>query len=272
MLRRMRPLLGTYVEVGLYLQTNSHDDPESAFTAAFQAIEAIQRSLSFHDPDSELSQLNRSDGHAIRLSSLALRVLRLARGMTAASNGLFNCTIGGALIERGRLPNHGGVQPALVGEAQDIEIYAGSARLRRPLRITLDGIAKGYAVDLASIALRRHGIHAGWVNAGGDIRAFGDCTLPIQHRHHGTDATRFGLRNAALASSSSNEQYDPALPGEILAASTLQSVTGNWCVMAAQAWRADALTKVAALAPRQCDALLQRLGGRRVLTDLVLAA
>ena len=262
LLRRMRPLLGTYVEVGAQASQQSIDAVHSAMAAAFAVVEQVQSSLSFHDPRSELSRLNTQPDRWHALSPLAMRVLRLARGMTHASGGLFNCTIGGALVQRGRLPNHDGKEVLPVGVADDLELQSGRARLRRSVRITLDGIAKGFAVDCAIAALKRFGVSAAWVNAGGDLRVYGDCLLPVRHR----DMTHtFGVRNAALASSAGNIDYDVALPGEILHPLDVQPVHGNWMVLAQHAWRADALTKIAALAaPDTRDVLLQRLGGHVV--------
>jgi thiamine biosynthesis lipoprotein len=47
------------------------------------------------------------------------------------------------------------------------------------LLIDLGGIAKGFAVDRAVDALRRHGATAGTVNAGGDLRIFGSAGEPV---------------------------------------------------------------------------------------------
>lgn len=264
-LRRMRPTLGTYVEVGVEvgveIGTPMSESATHAIDAAFARIDEVQRSLSFHDPHSELSRLNAAGGQPVPLSWLALKVLRLARAMTRASQGLFNCTVGGALVARGALPDHGGEAPLQEGVADDIEIHAHHARLRRPVRITLDGIAKGFAVDLAVRELQRHGMNSGWVNAGGDLRAFGDCIVPVRQR--GESAARSGLQNAALATSSASA--DPSFHAVIVDAQGCEVTAGAWSVMARRAWRADALTKVAALAnATQRAALIEQLGGRLV--------
>jgi thiamine biosynthesis lipoprotein len=258
----MRPLLGTFVEIG----AAGGPDTSSAITAAFAGIEMLQRLLSFHDPDSDLSRLNRSPGTEIRLHPLSFRVLRLARCFTRASGGLFNCTVGGALVREGRLPDHGGPLPLEYGTADDIEIFPdrNGARLCRPLRITLDGIAKGYAVDHGVRILRRHGVDSGWINAGGDLRVFGDLKLPVRRPEPAGGFSSFGeLQRTALATSSVPHIPDSRFPGCIVAAGTAAPATGMWSVLAAQAWRADALTKVAALAQDAVrESLLRRLGGR----------
>jgi thiamine biosynthesis lipoprotein len=258
----MRPLLGTFVEIGFHPAGGD----QAAVLDAFAAIEEVQRRLSFQDPDSELSSLNRCGADFVALSPLAARVLRLARAMTAASDGLFNCTLGGALVRRGVLPDHGFGEMVDAGGAADIEIRGRAARLARPVRLTLDGIAKGFAVDLAVRVLRRAGLRAGWVNAGGDLRVFGPLTLPVHRREDGGALLPLGgLRDAAIASSAVRSRTDARFPGMIVSAAGNRLAPGVWSVLARHAWRADALTKVAALAPDATrQALLRRLGGQLV--------
>jgi thiamine biosynthesis lipoprotein len=259
-MRRMRPLLGTFVEVGLWPTAAD----EFAMRAAFRAVEQVHCALSFQDPESELSRLNRSPGQFVTLSPLALRVLRLARATTLASGGLFNCTLGGLLVRRGVLPDHGGGELLESGTAGDIELEADRARLARPVRVTVDGIAKGYAVDCAVTALRQAGVRSGWVNAGGDLRVFGALVLPVSRRENdGALRPLGGVQDAAIASSAVRARADRLFPGTIVDATGHRSAPGVWSVLARRAWRADALTKVAALAPDASrQALLRRLGGR----------
>lgn len=262
--RRMRPLLGTYVEVGARGAA-----AQEAMRAAFACIETAQALWSFHERDSELSRLNLAQGRPIALSASTLRLLRTARAMMRASGGLFDCTVGGALVACGALPDHGGVPALARGSAAAIETGPGWARLGRPLRLTLDGIAKGYAVDLAVRALRRAGAEAGWVNAGGDVRVFGALVLPMQRREFdGSMRPLGGLRDAAMASSRAGApayDEDPqaaAFPAHIVAPPHALPASGIWTVLARSAWRADALTKVAAnAAPSTRAALVRALGG-----------
>jgi len=266
-LRRMRPLLGTFVEVG----ARGHGAPQ-AIAAAFDCIERAQGWWSFQDPDSELSRLNRAPGTRVALQAHTVRLLRLAAALMRRSGGGFDCTVGGALVQRGALPDHGGLAPLHRGDAGDVEIGPRWARLRRPVRLTLDGIAKGYAVDLAIGALRQAGVDAGWVNAGGDLRVFGDRARPIQRRELDGRLTSLGaLRNAAVASSQAGVgrfSSDTAFPGHILGPNGEPPATGVWTVLARSAWRADALTKIAANAPaRQRAALVHSLGGCLLAPD-----
>ena len=267
-LRRLRPALGSLVEIGL-ASVADEGSAAVAIGAAYARIAEVERKLSFHSSDSELTLLNCSGGDWVPLSALSLRVLHLAQVVTRASNGLYNLTIGGAMLRRGLLPDHGSAwtTPLLdVGSADDVELRAGAARLRRPLRITLDGLAKGYAVDLAVRELRQHRVAAGWVNAGGDLRVFGELSLPISRRDgDGRPVPLGGLRNAAIASSGAGGVLAARQAGVVLAADGSALADGEWSVIAHRAWLADALTKVAAQCTRaQRLQWLPRLGGRWV--------
>lgn len=261
--RRMRPLFGTYVEVG---GDNSKSRAAAGIERAFDVLQQVQASLSFQDAGSELSRVNCSAGGTVPISPLLARVLGLARRMHLASRGLFNHAVGGALIEQGRLPNHDGRDVVPVGRLEDFALAPDSIRLRRPVRITLDGIAKGYGVDLAIRELRRQGISAGWVNAGGDIRVFGALALPVSRRNADGSMQFLGyLRDAAVATSQVAPGQAEHFPALIVSGSGKTVAPGLWSVVAQRAWRADALTKIAANSPASLQQeMLARLGGRLV--------
>lgn len=264
----MRPVLGTFVEIGADTG-HSHANIEQAINAAFFVIQTIHDLLSFHELNSELTRLNQAHGAFINVHNHTIRVLRLARGMMISSEGLFNCTVGGMMVDSGVLPNHGG-HAAPSGRAGDIEIKNGQVKLNRNVKITLDGIAKGYAVDCAIAVMKRHGVASGWVNAGGDLRVYGNMTLPVQRRELDGSFTALGsLQNAALASSHVGVECDANFPGRIVGERAIPAL-GIWSVMSHFAWRADALTKVASLAnEHDRDDIVSQLGGKMVYLQQV---
>ncbi len=261
--KRMRPLLGCFVEIALPQTPIT----QAAFRAAFSRIELIQQLLSFHNPASDLSRLNAAQGNAVACHPLSLQCFRLAKAVTRVSAGRFNCTLGAALTKRKLLPAHNyeqlyGEQLLAGGDWRDLELNSISARLARPVLVTLDGIAKGFAVDSAITELKCLGVNGGWINAGGDIRVFGDVVLPIAVRdHQDKEHLLGGLQNAAVATSTSIAT--PDFPGVLLdgCGQSLPPMTST--VIAHSAWRADVLTKVAAATlPRERAEYVARLGGR----------
>jgi len=255
-IRRLRPALGTFVEI-----TASAALPDSrierAVEAAYRDMAQVEYLMSFHAVDSELSRLNRAHS-PITVHPWTARVLCLAKKITLESAHRFNPTIGGALVELGKLPDHG-CEFIPAGSADDLEVLGLKVRRRRAVLITLDGIAKGYAVDRAIARLRQLGITQAVVNAGGDWRCYGaPQAINLAKALGGT--TLGALQNGACATSAAGldcERY----PAQLMAQQKIIA-HGHWTVIAPQAWRADALTKVAsASAPDQAAAWVQKLGG-----------
>ncbi|MCB1613939.1 MAG: FAD:protein FMN transferase, partial [Xanthomonadales bacterium] len=82
MRERMRPLLGTFVSIRVEVDAARAN---RVFAAAFGAIEQVQACLSFHDPQSELSRINRSAAEAAQsVSPLFARVLRASLALARA--------------------------------------------------------------------------------------------------------------------------------------------------------------------------------------------
>jgi thiamine biosynthesis lipoprotein len=100
------------------------------------------------------------------------------------------------------------------------------------------------------------GCPAGWVNAGGDLRAFGDIDLPLQLRDEASGGVHsFGsLRDGAFATSHFSPGMRP-LAG-LSAAHAHASVAAPSCL-----W-ADALTKVLAISGDTAHPLLARYGAQ----------
>jgi len=259
----MQPLLGTFVEIGVGARGAA---AHSAIDEAFDAISKTHRALSFQDPASELSAINRQPGAWVAVGPLCQQVLRLARAIGLASGDSFNCTVGGQMVEWGVLPDPRSGSRLLRGRSTDIELLPGAVRLRRPVLVTLDGIAKGYAVDRALARLRARQIPFGWVNAGGDIGVCGDRGLQVSIREaDGRLRPPFRLQNGAVASSCAGGNGAGGSPGCIAGAATCHSPGEVISILAQTAWRADALTKVAAASPAaERGVIVSRLGGKLI--------
>ncbi len=279
MIKRLRPLLGTFVEI-VIADTGGLPEfqTQRAINAAFSSIEKIQQQLSFHNSDSDLTRLNCANGKRVTFNSPGIYCLKLARALMRINNA-FNCTLGKAIVDRHALPVPTSATSIIenIGTWEDIEINQNHVRLRRPLWITLDGIAKGFAIDQGIKILQQHGIPAAWINAGGDIRVYGSVIMPVSIRdHRGTDHAMGGLQNAAIATSTSH--YSADCPGLLLNPDALTQGTqkptpglitsGTWTVIARSAWRADALTKVAANTPVEVrQETIRKLGGNWIALD-----
>lgn len=257
--------MGTLVHVGA---SGPAAAVQRAVDAALAAVERVERLMSFHDPESELSRVNSEAGRLPQtVHPWTWAVLRRALRIAEASAGLFDITVAPLLMREGLLPG-----------MPDQSLESGSWRhivlmpecrvfLERPMRIDLGGIAKGFAVDQAIHELRRAGCVEGVVNAGGDLRRFGSTAHPIHLRRRDGLVPVAELRCGAIATSAPHAVHTGHIAqplGSIFDPRTQQPWNGSGAVMVAapSCVIADALTKVAALAGPPCGRLLARFGAR----------
>lgn len=258
-IERAQPWLGT--RVAIRVRAADAIGAHRAIDAAFAEIALLHRRLSFHDPASLLSRLNREAAYRpVTVDPDTARLLRRAVAVAAWSNGAFDPTVGGRLVAAGVLPRPPGA-PAPRADAswRDIRVAAdGVVRFRRPLWCDLGGIAKGHAVDRAVARLRALGIRSGCVDAGGDVRVFGR-----DERYVGLSLDRDGqralwLRNAAVAGSSSiAELCVGQRSGRVIDGRRDRTLAAGLevAVIAPRAWLADTLTKWVLGMPRQAGAV-----------------
>jgi thiamine biosynthesis lipoprotein len=262
--RRCQPLLGTLVEISVPAES------APALDGAFAAVRRVHRRMSFHEPDSDLARLRAAPAReTVEVDPETVAVLRLASDLLAASGGLFDVTVGRALVGSGFLPRLGIADLRdFPGTMADVEIVGERhVRCRRRMLIDLGGIAKGHAVDRAVEALQALGVVEALVNAGGDLRMFGPLAWPVSLREGDGGIERsLSLANCALAGSSNllnrrrhrGLEWTPHLDGRrrpVLADRAVH-VVAERCILA------DAMTKVAMIDPPLAGRLLAGLGGR----------
>jgi thiamine biosynthesis lipoprotein len=243
--RRARPLLGTLVDIRAASDRLSSSQLDAAIDAAFERIELIHRLMSYQDPQSELTRLNRSQPYVLQEVNLhTYNVLYVALLFARLSDGAFNPCVVDDLSQRSTW--------------EDIDLVRERhVRLKRSLRIDLSGIAKGYAVDVATRMLQQSGVDEIVVNAGGDLRVCGTRVHEISLRHPRTPAASAGvleLANGALATSGS--YFSRGTVGGREVSALVNPRTGqpylaedSVTVRAADCMTADALTKVVLFAP-----------------------
>jgi thiamine biosynthesis lipoprotein len=268
-IRRARPLLGTFVEI----ETAAESRSTAAIDAAFEAVAEVHRLMSFHNRDSDVSRLNSEACYRPTVvHPWTYCVLEMAVEMHRRSNGNFDVAVAPALQAMGLLPgaveNSALVRRKRAGDA--IELLPGHAvRFRQPgIAIDLGGIAKGFAVDRALEALRGFDAESGFVNAGGDLAAFGakPRTIHIRHpRNPGLVVGSVEVCNQALASTA--RRCDPFHDAETANSAVIDPSTeqppqliDGTTVRAPSCMVADALTKVVMIAGTEAGDLLEHYG------------
>ncbi|MFZ1990175.1 MAG: FAD:protein FMN transferase [Alphaproteobacteria bacterium] len=258
MVERAKPLLGTFVSVRV---TGASEEvvAHRAIDAAFQEIALIHTLMSFHEPQSDVSRLNR-DAHKrpIEVHPYTHEVLQLAHEMMIASGGCFDITVAPELVRNNLLPSPAIHVPHDDASGRDIELLDDECvRFLKPLWIDLGGIAKGYAIDRAVEALLAHGIKHAVVNAGGDLRAIGEASEPIELRPlFGSSAhtSLLNLQDASVASSEASLEHRDGRRREQGLTPRFVSVVARSCALA------DALTKPVIALGAASASLLQKFG------------
>lgn len=194
---RMRPMLGTYVEITV----EGLDEPsaERAIEAGFAAIDKVDRLLSSHRADSELNAINAAAGdRAMAVSPWTYECIDQALKIGGESDGAFDITcrpildLWGFVRKEYRLPSPdelAGVLPLVdyrhvlllennfSGRSTEmVPARLGRHRiyLSRPgMKLDVGGIGKGFAADKATEAMQVAGVTTGLVRVGGEIRGFG---------------------------------------------------------------------------------------------------
>jgi len=253
-------------------------DALSAIEAGFAAIADTHRLMSFHEPDSDLSRVNR-DAFAgpVQVDCQTFAVLTRAAELSAVSGGAFDVTVAAALVAWGFLPRpQSHHQPDPQANWRDIELIPPDlVRFRRSLWIDLGGIAKGYAVDRAAEAMALPSTAQCSINAGGDLRVSGPETERVLLRAPRTEGAAIPvveLRNASLASSSGRDDQrraegrmvGPHLDagrGRSVGARTFVSVVAENCMIA------DGLTKIVLARRGHCVTSLRKFGATAYLRD-----
>ena len=264
--QRARPALGTFVHISAIGPDS--ETVERAIENAFDAIEQVERLMSFHDQNSELSRLNR-DAHrqTQTVDPWTYAVLRRAIQLAKLSDGAFDITVAPVLVAAGLLPRTE-TTAAAYGNWRSVELLSDNrVYFRQPILLDLGGIAKGFAVDQAIHALRRGDCTDAIVNAGGDLRRYGKERHPVYLRRATGPVQVAELRCGAIATSSPPTTIPDRLAqpiGCIIDPKQQRAWRGTASVMVAarSCMIADALTKVAALAGPSCQPLLDRFGAQ----------
>lgn len=255
---RARPLLGTLVTISA---EGEQCAVERGVARAFQAVEAVEQRMSYFIPTSDVSRLNREAyGGPVPVHAHTFRVLQQAQEFSLLSDGVFDVTVGGRLARDGFLPSLPNVRLDPRANFRDIVLGQGkTVRFRRRLWIDLGGIAKGFAVDQALAELRRYKVKKGWVNAGGDLAFFSHRpeTLWVRHPQQRDQMISLGrVRQGALASSAPAYRFKPGGGSPYVCRGKPRSLTQSVTVAAPCALWADALTKVALMAPELASVML----------------
>jgi thiamine biosynthesis lipoprotein len=180
-LKREESIMGTAIAVELWSEDVASG--AAAIDSVMAEMHRIDRAMSPHRDDSELSRINRDAGAGpVALSEEMTSLLARAEAFACLSGGAFDITyaaVGHLYDYRARIkPSENALaraREAVGWRHLVLDRQARTVRFARPgMRIDLGGFAKGHAVDNAARILRARGVAHAMVSAGGDSRVIGD--------------------------------------------------------------------------------------------------
>jgi thiamine biosynthesis lipoprotein len=218
--------MGTILEITAGAQDESEAaafDP--AVDRAFASVAHLDTLLSTYKPYSEISAINgRAGAGRTKVHPLVLAVLDSSISYWRLTGGAFDPTVGPLLDLWGlkggppRVPTEGelgATVPLVDAGALKVDVGAGEVWLEREgQKIDLGGIAKGFALDRASRALRDAGIKNALLNFGGNLLFLGEAEkgepwrAGIAHpRSSGDVVAGFPARDVAVSTSGDYENF-----------------------------------------------------------------
>jgi FAD:protein FMN transferase len=258
--------MGTVVQVTFW--TDDEAGAAAAADAAFAEMRRLDELMTTWTDDSEVSRINAAAGRAaVKVSAETFTVIQRAVEMSRRSKGLFDVTVGAFQgvwkfdeDKDGTIPDAAAVAAArkrIGWKHIALDKKKRTVKLKRQgMRITLGGIAKGYAVDRATKILWDAGFVDFIFQAGGDMfvsGAKGDKPWVVGIRDpRGERDDTFAVAPVADRSFSTSGDYERGFIKDgvryhhILDPRTGQPAraTRSVTVMAKDAFTADAWSKV----------------------------
>jgi thiamine biosynthesis lipoprotein len=189
--------------------------------AAIAEVRRIEHKFSRYRDESVTTAINRAaGGDAVEVDDETAALLDYGAQLHAASAGAFDLTSGvlrrawDFTARRIPSPDELDVLLELVGWSK-VQWRRPRLRLQSGMEIDFGGIGKEYAADRAAGALQTHGARRGFINLGGDVRAFGahpdgaPWRIAIQHPRaaSGVSIGAIDIVTQAVATSGDYERF-----------------------------------------------------------------
>jgi len=277
-----RSMMDTYVRIVVY---SDEKTAEEAISAAFARMEEVVKAASIFDEEAEAFKLNR-DGYLDTPSDDLVKLINMSLDYSELTDGSFDITCQPLLDLWSYNPNaekqfwelDAATQQAAINKTLKLvgsdKIVIEENRIyfkEEGMKITLGGIAKGYAVDEALEVIKGMGIKYALVDAGGDIGTLGSkpkgelWDIPLVNPDDTSQyLADFNIKDKAVCTSGNYERYfDPEKKvGHIMNPKT--GYSANECIsvtiIAQNCTQADALaTGVFVMGPEDGMKLVESL-------------
>jgi len=213
-IKQTKIMMGTVVEI--QVRDSDEEKAKHAISKAFDEIKRIDELFSAYNEESVVWKLN----HGVNQNNLSEELTALitfSDSIWRMSNGSFDVSLGN-LIE---LWDFDSQNPNVPSKEKLYENLAASGwtnvllendnsiSLANKTKLGFGAVAKGYAVDKAIYAIRQNDISAALVNAGGEVKGYGnEWIVGIQHpRNRNEIIGKIKLDGMSVATSGDYEQF-----------------------------------------------------------------
>lgn len=217
---RTRVMMGTFAAITVI--GPSRDEADDAIFLAFDEMQRAEGLFDRHRHGSPIGVLNR-DGRAADLDPEVPALLERSLRLGQTTKGFFDITVKplvdlyqSAFAAHQAPPSEGGIAEVLdLVDLGAVGIQGRTVRFAKEgMGVTLDGIAKGYAVDRGMDVLLGRGVRHALINAGGDLRTIGGrgrfspWRVAVQNPEKGgAPLQTFTMEDGAAATSGNYEVY-----------------------------------------------------------------
>lgn len=185
--------------------------------SAFAMMDQYEKVFSYYTENSTLDKINKSETETIEISDEFYNILSYCKQIYNKSDSLYDVSIGELTdiwnFDNKIVPSHESIENAINNSGFD-KVIINKTNIIKPnnIKINLGSIAKGYIVDKGIDYLISKGAKSGFINAGGDIRFFGNSnqnkTVGIQHPRDRNDIIgKVTLTNQAIVTSGDYERF-----------------------------------------------------------------
>ena len=175
-------LMGTVGRI--QLRCTDEATGQAALAAALAALREVDQRMSTYREDSELAAVNRqASERPVAVSEETYRLLERAQAWSERTGGAFDVTVGPLFTvwkqaaDAGALPTEAALAAARAKVGANKLVLEPSGRTVafgvEGMVLSVDAIAKGYAVDRALAAARQAGAAGVLVDIGGEVAVFG---------------------------------------------------------------------------------------------------
>jgi thiamine biosynthesis lipoprotein len=207
-------VMDTIVDIKIESKDKNTDE---TIAGAFKLMEDYEKKFSFYKKESPIWQFNNNEIESLYLDEDLKNILAISRQLNIDTNSHYDITIGALSeiwdFENNIIPTGKEIEKAKSRTGfNKLTIINGYLKGSEGIKINLGSLAKGYIIDKTIEYLTQKDVISGYINAGGDIRIFGNkkpVKIGIMHPRSDSNETIdvLSIINRSVVTSGDYERY-----------------------------------------------------------------